>query len=189
VCGQLRNWSDTLPENTLTLTVNLTHRQFFHEDMAAHLRRTLGLTKADPSRLILEIPEAAVNERPDDALAIVQQIADCGVRVALDEFGSSLAAFNSLVRLPIDLVKMDSQLSIAAVKAGSQRALLESVLHLGKSIGVQTLAQGVETQEQLDALRCLGCELGQGRLFSPAMDAAGALEIAAERQRTLPPNV
>ena len=130
-----------------------------------------------------------MNERPDDALAIVQRIADCGVRVALDDFGSSLAAFNSLVRLPIDLVKMDSQLSIAAVKAGSQRALLESVIHLGKSIGVQTLAQGVETQEQLDALRCLGCELGQGPLFSPAMDAAGALEIAAERQRTLPPNV
>ena len=72
-----------------------------------------------------------MNERPDDALAIVQQIADCGVRVALDEFGSSLAAFNSLVRLPIDLVKMDSRLSIAAVKAGSRRALSRSVLHLG----------------------------------------------------------
>ncbi len=189
VCGQLRNWANTLPGNTLSLTVNLTHRQFFHEDMAAHLRRTLAMTKADPSRLILEIPEAAVNERPDDALAIVQRIKDCGVRMALDDFGSSLAAFNNLVRLPIDMVKMDSQLSIAVVKRGSQLALLESVIRLGKTIGVQSLAQGVETQEQLDGLRRLGCELGQGPLFSMAMDAAGALGIAMERQRALPPGV
>lgn len=187
LCGQLHSWSNTMPGNTLTLTVNLTHRQFFHEDMAAHLRKTLALTKADPSRLILEIPEGTVNERPDDALAIVQRIADCGVRVALDDFGSSLAAFNDLVRLPIDLVKMDSQLSIAAVKTGSQLALLESVIHLGKIVGVQALAQGVETQEQLNALLRLGCELGQGPLFSPVIDAAGALEIAVERQRALPP--
>src|SRR5204863_2969527 len=132
---------------------------------------------------ILEIPEVAVNERPDDALAIVQRVADCGVRVALDDFGSSLAAFNHLVRLPIDLVKMDAQLSIAAVKAGSQLALLESVIRLGKTIGVQSLAQGVETEEQLNALRRLGCELGQGPLFSQTIDAARALEMAMERQR------
>jgi EAL domain-containing protein (putative c-di-GMP-specific phosphodiesterase class I) len=111
------------------------------------------------------------------------------VRVALDNFGSSLAAFNNLVRLPIDFVKLDSQLSIAAVKTGSQLALLESVIRLGKTIGVQSLAQGVETQEQLDSLRRLGCELGQGPLFSPAVDAAGALEIAVERQRALPPSL
>ncbi len=181
VCGQLRNWSNTLPGNTLTLTVNLTHRQFFHEDMAAHLRKTLALTKADPSRLILEIPEAAVNDRPDDALAIVQRIADCGVRVALDDFGSGLAAFNPLVRLPIDLVKMDAQLSIAAVKTGSQLALLESVIRLGKTIGVQSLAQGVETQEQLNALRRLGCELGQGPLFRAGN---GCRERARDRRGT-----
>ena len=89
VCRQLRDWSNALPGNTLALTVNLTHRQFYHEDMAAHLKRTLAVTKADPSRLVLEIPEAAVNERPDAALAIVQRIADCGVRVALDHFGSA----------------------------------------------------------------------------------------------------
>ena len=162
VCGQLRNWSNTLPGNTLTLTVNLTHRQFFHEDMAAHLKRTLAMTKADPSRLILEIPEAAVNERPDDALAIVQRIEDCGVRVALDDFGSGLAAFNNLVRLPIDLVKMDSQLSIAAVKTGSQLALLESVIRLGKTIGVQSLAQGSGDPGATGCAAAAGVRIGPG---------------------------
>jgi len=135
----------------------------------------------------LEIPEAAVNERPDAALAIVQRIADCGVRVTLDYFGSGLAAFNHLLRLPIHAVKMDAQLSIAAVKTGRQLALVESVIYLGKAMELQVAAQGMETQEHLNALRRLGCELGQGPLFAPAVDAAGALEIAAEKQRVVPP--
>jgi diguanylate cyclase (GGDEF)-like protein/PAS domain S-box-containing protein len=188
VCRQLHQWSGALPGNTLALTVNLTHRQFYHEDMAAHLKRTLAATKADPSRLVLEIPEAAVNERPDGALAIVQRIADCGVRVTLDQFGSSLAAFNHLVRLPIHAVKMDAQLSMAVMKAGSQLALAESLIRLGKAVEVQVVAQGIETQDHLVALRRLGCQLGQGPLFSESVDAAGALEIAGENQRPAPPN-
>ena len=189
VCRQQRDWSNALPSNSLGVSMNLTHRQFYHEDMTAHLKSTLAVTRADPSRLLLEIPEAAVNERPDAALAIAQRIADCGVRVALDQFGSGFAAFNQLVRLPLDVVKMDAQLSIAAMKAGAQLALVESVVHLGKAVGAHVAAQGIETQEQLNALRRLGCQLGQGPLFSEAVDAAGALEIAAESQRALPPSV
>ena len=183
VCRQLRDWSKALPGNSLALTLNLTHRQFFHEDMAAHLKKTLAATNADPSRLVLEIPEAVVNERPDAALAIVQRIADCGVRVALDHFGSSQAAFNQLVRLPVNVVKLDAQMSIAAVKTGSQLALIEAVIHMGKAMGVQVAAQCIETQEQLNAWRRLGCELGQGPLFSRPIDAPGALEIAVSGQR------
>ena len=188
VCRQLRNWSETIPGNVLALTVNLTHRQFYHEDMATHLKRTLAQTKADPSRLVLEIPEAAVNERPDAALAIVQRIADCGVRVALDYFGSTLGAINHLLRLPINQVKLDPQLSSAAVKTGSQFALLESVIRIGQAAGVQLVAQGVESQEQLNALRRMGCELGQGPLFSDAIDSVEALATAGEGHRTIPPS-
>ena len=184
VCRQLRDWSNAMPGNTLALTLNLTHRQFYHEGMTAHLKKTLAVTKADPSRLVLEVPEAAVNERPDAALAIVQRMSDCGVRVALDHFGAGLAAFNQLVRLPVNVVKMDAQLSIAAVKTGSQLALIESVIHLAKAMSVQPAAQCIETQEQLNAWRRMGCELGQGPLFSQPMDAAGALEIAVEGQRS-----
>jgi diguanylate cyclase (GGDEF)-like protein/PAS domain S-box-containing protein len=186
VCKQLRDWSLTIPGGTLTLTVNLTHRQFYHEDMVAHLKRTLAVTEADPSRLMLEISEAAVNERPDDALVIIQRIVDCGVRVALDNFGAGLSPFNHLVRLPIDLVKMDPRLTLAAVKTGSQTALLEALIHLGKSVGVKLLAQAVETQEQMSALRRLGCELGQGPLLSDTIEPEKAFELALERHHSLP---
>ena len=187
VCRQLRDWSKAMPGNTLTLTVKLTHRQFYHEDMVAHLKRTLAVTQADSSQLLLEISEAAVNERPDAAVAILQRIADCGVRVALDEFGSGLAAFNHLVRLPIDAVKVAQMLSVAVVNGGHVLALVESLIHLGKSAGVQVLAQAIDSQEQLSVLRRVGCELGQGPLFGSAMESARALELALEQHRTLPP--
>jgi diguanylate cyclase (GGDEF)-like protein/PAS domain S-box-containing protein len=187
VCRQLSDWTKTIPGNPFTLAVNLTHRQFYHEEMAAHLKKTIAATGVDPWRLILEVPETAVNERPDAALAIVQRLKDCGVRVALDDFGLSLAAFNQLVRLPVDMVKMDGHLSSAAVMTGGQLALLEAVIRLGKTLGIQLAATDVETQEQQDALRRLGCELGQGTLLSPALDTAGALEIAVEHTRAMPP--
>jgi len=91
------------------------------------------------------------------------------------------------VRLPVDLVKMDAHLSAAANLTGGQLALLESVIRVGKTMGVQSVATAIETQEQLNALRRMGCELGQGPLFAAAVDAAGALEIALEQQRTSPP--
>ncbi|HEY3627495.1 MAG TPA: EAL domain-containing protein [Terracidiphilus sp.] len=189
VCRQLRDWQHALPGNTIAMTLNLTHRQFYHEGLAAHLKKTLAESKVDPSRLVLEIPETAVNERPDGALTIVQRIVDCGVRVALDHFGSSLAALNQLVRLPVNVVKMDGQLSTAVLKTGSQLALIEALIHVGKAMGVQLAAQGIETQEQLNAWRHMGCELGQGPLFSQPMDAAGALETAVEDQRTSLPGI
>ena len=186
-CRQLREWSNAIPGHLVTLCVNLTHRQFYHDETVAHLKKTLGLTGIDPSRLILEIPETALNERPDAALAIVQRLKDCGVRVALDDFGSSLAAFNQLVRLPVDMVKMDAHLSSMAVSAGGQLALLEAVIHLGKTLGIELVATDVETQDQRNALRRLGCELGQGRLLSTVVDAAGALEMAVEQTKAMSP--
>ena len=188
-CRQLRDWTNAVPGNGLALTVNLTHQQFYHDDLPAYLKKTLALTRADPSQLILEIPESVVNESPDAALAIVQRVKNCGVRVALDEFGSGLAAMNHLVRLPIDLVKLDAQLSSAALMTGGQRALLEAVIRIAKTMQTQLVATGIETRDQLDALRRLGCDLGQGPLFSPPVDVAGVLEMAVEHLKAFPPGV
>jgi EAL domain-containing protein (putative c-di-GMP-specific phosphodiesterase class I) len=175
-----------LPGTTLTLSINLTHRQFYQEDMVAQLKRILATTGADPSRLVIEVSEATVNDKPDFALVILQRVADCGVRVALNHFGAGLASFNHLVRLPIDFVKMDPILTIASTNTGRQLALIESLTHLAKSVGVQLVAQSIDTQEQFESLRRLGCELGQGQLLSKPLDQAQALQIATEVHRLLP---
>jgi len=178
VCRQQRAWRDRLPDRELTLTINVTPRQFYHPDLVAQLLRAVTATGADPSHLLLEVPESAVNENPDAAVAILQRVVDCHLRVAVDDFGSSLAPLNHLVRLPVDMIKLDPRLTVTAVQTGRQQAVLESVVRLGRTLGLQVVAQGIETPEQLTALGRMGCGLGQGPLLALALNPAWAVKLA-----------
>ncbi len=186
VCGELRGWKQALPGHALMLAVNLTQRQFYHCDLVPQLKRTLAASKVDPAHLMFEISEVAVDENPDNALAILQRMADCGVRLALDNFGSGSASFNHLIRLPFNAVKMDPMLTRATTKGGREFAVLESLIHLCKSVGIQIGAQSIDTLEQLSTLRLLGCELGQGKLLAEALEPMHALEIAIEHLHSVP---
>lgn len=178
VCRQLRKWTDDLPHGDLTLTVNVSQRQFYHPDLITQVRMALAATGVDPTRLLFEIPESTLNQNPDSAVAILQRMVDCNVRIAVDNFGSSLAPLNILTRLPIDVVKLDPKLTIAATSTGRQLAVLQSVIHLGHTLGMQVVGQGIESPAQLDAMCRLGCELGQGHLLSYAVDSERALHLA-----------
>jgi diguanylate cyclase (GGDEF)-like protein/PAS domain S-box-containing protein len=177
VCRQLVNWRNAWP--ALTLGVNLPPRLFYHPDMAAQLAGVLvAAAGADPSRLMFEVAESTLNENPDAAIGILRRLADTGVRLAVDEFGSSLAPMNHLVRLPVDVVKMDPSLTAAIGSGARQTAVIETMIHLGKLLGVDVVAQGIENASQLEALRGMGCKLGQGSYLSPTVDLAGAQKLA-----------
>lgn len=178
-CRQLRGWSDTLPDRHLYLAVNLTRRQFQNASLVAQLMRTLAETGADPSRLVLEVPESALNEDPDAAIATLQRLVDCHVRIALDEFGSSLGPLNHLVRLPLDIVKLDGKLTPAAITTGRQQAVLEWLMRLAHTLGIEVIAQDIVTPDQVHALTRLGCGSGQGPMLSPPLNEAQALALAA----------
>jgi Amt family ammonium transporter len=186
-CRQLQSWMETIPGNSLLMSINITQRQFYHDDMIGQLRKVLDSVTVDPSRLMFEISEATINDNPDRALAIFQRMVDCGVRVAIDNFGSNLAPLNHLVRLPVDVVKLDPRLTIAATGGGRQLALVESLIHVSKSVGVQLLAQGIETHEQLRVWQELGCEMGQGYLLAHALEPARAHSLAARSVRAVTP--
>ncbi len=100
------------------------------------------------------------------------------MRLAMDDFGSGLTQLSHLARLPIDVLKLDPRLTLAATSTGHQVAVLESLIHLGHELGVRVVAQGVETPEQLEALIRMGCELAQGPLLSPALEPAAAQRLA-----------
>ncbi|MGB8261023.1 MAG: EAL domain-containing protein [Terracidiphilus sp.] len=179
VCELASRWAQILPQSALTLTINVTNRQFYHPDLIGQVQRTLASTGADPTRLLFEVAESTLNEHPDAAVAILQRLVDTNVRLAVDNFGSALAPLNHLVRMPIDVIKLDPKLTAASTLAGRQVAMLESLIRLGRSLGMQVVAQGIETPEQLEALARLGCELGQGHLLSWAVDPARAERVAA----------
>jgi diguanylate cyclase (GGDEF)-like protein/PAS domain S-box-containing protein len=179
-CEQLRNWADVLGRPDLFLTVNVSYRQFYHPDMVGQLKRSLDASGADPSRLLFEVSETTLSENPDAAIAILQRMVDLNVRLAVDNFGSSLAPLNHLVRMPIDVLKLDPRMTVAATYAGRQYAVVETLIQLGRTLGMQVVAQGIETPEQLDALTRMGCELGQGHLLSYAMEPASAQTLAIQ---------
>ena len=181
VCAQLRSWSDQLPKQDLFVSVNLTRRQLFNADLVAQVMKALTASGADPSCLVFEVPESALNETPDAAVAVLQRLADCQVRVAIDDFGSSLAPLNHLLQLPLSMVKLTSRLT--AVSGGRQQAVLESLVRLANTLNLPVVAQGIETREQVASLIRMGCTLGQGPLMSPALDPERALELAQTGSR------
>ena len=186
VCRKLRAWTDAMPQAALTLTVNLTHRQFYHTDMVAQLKRALAVSGVNPEQIMIEIDESTLVDSPDIAPGILQRLVDCGVRLAMDDFGANMSPLSYLVNLPIDVVKMHPKLTQGATTTGRQLALVESLIRMGRSLGVQVVAQGIDTVEQLQALNRLNCELGQGSLLSLPLDAKQAQLLAAKGFWTMP---
>jgi diguanylate cyclase (GGDEF)-like protein len=173
-CMQAKKWHDELPAAKLRVSVNLSPRQFNQPDLVEMIAEILRSVDLPPECIRLEIPERAINQNPDIAVGVFQRLMDLGIGVALDNFGSGLASMNHLVRLPIDIVKIDRRLISYLPSPGRNTALLDTLFDLGRALQVQMLAEGVETQAQLQALRRHGCKLGQGHLFSPAVPAETA---------------
>ena len=90
--------------------------------------------------------------------------------IAVDHFGEGLAALSHLTRLPIDVLKLAPRLTLAATSTGRQAAALESLIQLGRTLGITVIAQGIETVEQSNALLSMGCEIGQGPLYASVLD-------------------
>jgi len=185
VCRQLKMWTERLPQSELTLAIHLTQRQFYHPDLIGQVKRTLAASGADPSRLLFEVGESALSENPKGALELFERLLECNVKLAVDNFGSALAPLNHLVRLPVDVLKLDPRLTAAATQTGRQVAVLESLIQLGRKLGVQVVAQGIETVEQVEALARMGCELGQGPLLSPALEPTAAQKLAERGEWSL----
>jgi diguanylate cyclase (GGDEF)-like protein/PAS domain S-box-containing protein len=176
-CRQLNHWAETIPGAKPSIDVNLSARQFRDPNLLRDLSGLLAKGKFSPKQLRLEISENAVNQDPEGALPVFQGIAALGVSAALDNFGAGLASMNHFIRLPIELVKVDRRLIAYLPIPGKQAAILQTIFDLGRMLDVRMLAEGIESREQLDALLKLGCDLGQGHLFSAPVSAEKAQSL------------
>lgn len=177
VSRQLKKWEQAVPQREPHVNVNLSPRQFKHPGLLDRLSELLAQTKIPARRLRLEIAECAINEDPGYAATAFERIADLGVGVVLDNFGAGLAPMNHLIRLPIDLVKIDQRLIASLPAPGRQAAILRAIFDLGRQLGVRMLAEGIERSDQLAALAEYGCDLVQGLYFSPAVSSEKAAEL------------
>jgi len=172
-CHQAQVWNARyLGREALQVGINLSVREFLQPDLVGRLEQVLGETGLDPKLLHLEITESLVIDNADAANAVLQRLGALGVRLYMDDFGTGYSSLSYLHVLPVEAIKIDRSF-VQRLDADERAAhLVRSILTLAEGLGIPTVAEGVETPQQLAQLRAWGCTFAQGHLFSPPLDAA-----------------
>jgi diguanylate cyclase (GGDEF)-like protein len=160
-CAEAARWTPAL-----RLSVNLSPVQFTQSDLASEVEAILAETGLDPSRLELEITEGLLIKDADGAIAILERLKALGVQISMDDFGTGYSSLSYFRMFPFDKVKIDQSFIHDMIGNPQARAIIRSVIGLGRGLGMPVVAEGVETAEQLDALRAEGCDQVQGYLIS-----------------------
>jgi diguanylate cyclase (GGDEF)-like protein/PAS domain S-box-containing protein len=184
-CGQTAIWckDGLLPEGFVTW-VNVSGKQLTGGGLAELVRRVLKDAGLDGTRLGLEVTETAiVGEGPpsDRALADLKEVREMGVRIAIDDFGTGFSSLGHLRRFPVDLIKVDRSFIQGVEHDSKDAAITANLASLAHALGLQAIAEGVESDEQLASVRELGCDLAQGYLFARPMPTEEMSELLASR--------
>jgi diguanylate cyclase (GGDEF)-like protein len=181
---QLRRWiDDGVCSPTATMSVNVSPRQLADPNLPAVVNEALARSGVDPSLLWIEITESVMISEPELALATLQKMKALGVRVALDDFGTGYSSLSLLQRFPLQRIKIDRAFVQGVADNPSDRALVRTIVAMGTSLGLDLVAEGVESLHQMQVLHELGCKKAQGYLIShpvPA-DAMRSTVSALER--------
>ncbi len=178
-CKQMRQWHDKFPsEKPLYMTVNLSPRQFAQEDLIEQVRGILQRTGLDPNYLKLEITESLLMNEFDSADSMLSMLRGLGVRLSIDDFGTGYSSLTYLHQFPIDTLKIDRSFIMRMSKENIE--IVRTILMLAENLGMDAIAEGVETQEQLSLLRELNCPSGQGYFFSKPLGVDPAEAMISE---------
>ncbi|MGZ8296628.1 MAG: EAL domain-containing protein [Allosphingosinicella sp.] len=160
-CTEAARWTPALK-----LSVNLSPVQFTQGDLAAEVEAILAETGLDPVRLELEVTEGLLIKDAEKAIVILERLKALGVQIAMDDFGTGFSSLSYFRMFPFDKVKIDQSFIRDMIGNPQARAIIRSVIGLGQGLGMPVVAEGVETAEQLDALRAEGCDQVQGYWIS-----------------------
>jgi PAS domain S-box-containing protein len=177
-CKQVREWECTSSwPQPIRLAVNVSARQFADGHLVNDIQDALRETGVDPSRLQLEITESVAATDPKLTMTVLSHLKHMGIGVILDGFGIGSASLRGLWQFPVDAVKIDRSLVMEMQTDQSSKEIIEAIITLAHQRGLQVIAQGIETPRQLERLRELGCEYGQGYYISQPLDAKVLLQF------------
>jgi diguanylate cyclase (GGDEF)-like protein len=180
-CAQLKSWDGQLPDK-FSLAINLSPRQFVDPDLISKILNALECSDASVTQLELEITEGALMYNPVRAIEVLSQMRELGAKVSVDDFGTGYSSLGYLKNLPIDALKIDKSFIAGLPNDASDRAIVGAVIAIAKELELRVTAEGVETQEQLEILRTLGCDEIQGYLFSRPLTAANFLTMLHQQE-------
>lgn len=175
-CMILQQWSSKFPDNNLGISINLSARQFGHAQLVPELFDCLSFYNVNPSRLRLEITESDVMTNPEMTVEQLNRIKDLGMVILVDDFGTGYSSMSYLQRFPIDTLKIDRSFVIQLDQRANQ-VIVRTIINLAHSLGLDVVAEGIETEKQYLILKGMGCQYAQGYHFSRPvfLDEAEAL--------------
>jgi diguanylate cyclase (GGDEF)-like protein len=176
-CRQARAWRDARPDRPeLYMSVNLSARQFMQLDLVDQVAAILADTGLDPSGLEIEITESVLMDQSETGIRTLGRLRELGVRLVLDDFGTGYSSLSYLKHLPLDTIKIDRTF-VAGLDGDTDRSIVEAVVALARGLHIGVVAEGIETEAQYALLRDIGCDVGQGYLFSRPLAAEEAAQF------------
>ncbi len=174
-CTEMKRWQQIYPsEPRIFVCVNLSVKQFSQQDLIEKVSGILRETQLPPASLKLEITESAVMENVETATRMLTELRELGVQLAMDDFGTGYSSLSNLHKFPINTLKIDRSFITHMVENNENAEIVRTISGLAHNLGMDVVAEGVETREQLEILRGLGCQFGQGYFFSKPIDSKGA---------------
>ncbi|MEO8073456.1 MAG: EAL domain-containing protein [Acidobacteriota bacterium] len=183
-CHQMVEWQRKYSDSKdLVVSVNLSGKHFAQKDLVEQIKSILVETQIKPACLKLELTESAVMENAERVISMLQEIRKLGVHLSIDDFGTGYSSLSYLHRFPINTLKIDRSF-VSAMGEGSENGeIVNTIISLAKTLNLNVVAEGIETIHQLHQLRVLGCEYGQGYLFSRPVPVDEAEKIFGDKMR------
>jgi diguanylate cyclase (GGDEF)-like protein/PAS domain S-box-containing protein len=181
-CRQMGQWREEPGfDQSLFMSVNLSSKQLKQPDLIDQVMQAVNETGLDPRCLKLEITETVVMEDIDTAISKLLQLRAIGIGLSIDDFGAGYSSLSYLNRLPVNTLKIDRSFVTGITINPENRNIIETIMNLAQKLGMDVIAEGIETMEQLNLLRALRCSAGQGFLFSKPLDANAARNLAIRK--------
>lgn len=175
-CEQVAAWQKHSREG-LSVSVNLSARQLLHPSLVDQVSLVLEETKILPRQLKIEVTEGTVMEHSERSMSVLSDLAAIGVSLSTDDFGTGYSSLSYLQRFPFGRMKIDRSFINEMAENDKSAAIVKTILMLGENLGIEVVAEGIETESQLEALLRLGCRYGQGYFFARPMDAESVASL------------
>jgi EAL domain-containing protein (putative c-di-GMP-specific phosphodiesterase class I) len=178
-CRQARRWLDEMPDAPLVMSVNLSARQFAEPTLVDDVRASLQASDLPADRLELEITESVLLDEGEASAIALRALRDLGVKLVLDDFGTGYSSLSYLRRLPLDTIKIDRSFVDGIEHDNSNLPIVQAVIALAHGLGIEVVAEGIETIGQLERLRELVCDRGQGYYYARPQPPEALAELLA----------
>ncbi len=180
-CRQMQQWCEQFPSAaSVTMSVNLSSRQFAQSNLIAQIQDTLITTGLDAANLKLEITESMVMDNVENTILLLNQLKELKIKISMDDFGTGFSSFSYLHRFPTDTLKIDRSFVSNMIQGVKNKKIVRTIIILAHSLGMDVVAEGIETEAEQKILQGFNCEYGQGYFFAKPLSKNDATELLAQ---------